>query len=78
MTGFARKYHDLVREAETRFPDTPISFSGSATPKRTGWFEVTVGSKTVFSSKAGMGKFNTKEKMDRVMKAISAELEAKK
>lgn len=78
LQGFASKYRDLVREAERRFPDAPIAFSGEATPKRTGWFEVTVDGKLVFSSKAGMGKFNTSEKMERVMKTIGAELEAKK
>ena len=76
--SFGRKYKELVSEATKRYPDSSIVFSGKPTPKRTGWFEVTVDGTLVFSTKAGMGRFNSPDKMERVLKAIGKALEAKK
>lgn len=65
-------------ECKERFPDAPLVFSGSPTKRRTGWFEITVDGNLVFSTKAGMGRFNTPAKKERVMQAIQQALEKKR
>ena len=76
--SFGRKYQELLAAAQQRFPGAPLVFSGVPTQKRTGWFEVTVDDALIFSTKAGMGKFNSPEKKERVLNAIEKALESKK
>jgi len=53
-------------------------YSGAPTKHRTGWFEISVDGDLVFSTKQGMGRFNTPMKRERVMKAIENALAKKK
>ena len=76
--SFEGQYQRLVHECQNRFPHAPIVYSGSPTKKRTGWFEVYVDGLLIFSTKAGMGKYNTVAKKERVMHAIETALEKKK
>ena len=77
VAGYARKYRQIVEEARRRFPGAPLIFSGEATPRRTGWFEVTIDDRLVYSTKKGMGKLNTNAKLDRIMGEISDALASK-
>lgn len=72
--GFARAYQSLRHDAMLRLPPGTVSFHGEPTKKKTGWFEVTVDGKLVFSSKAGMGRFNSESKKQHVLSAIDQAL----
>jgi selT/selW/selH-like putative selenoprotein len=77
LQSYARKYADLVRRVKQMYPGDDISVTGEATPKRTGWFEVTVNGSLVFSARKGMGNLNSEQKWQRLMKAIQSALPQK-
>ncbi|CAF4083366.1 unnamed protein product, partial [Rotaria sp. Silwood1] len=52
--------------------NTDLDITGEATPTVTGFFEVTVNGKLVHSKKNGDEFPDTKEKMDKIVKAIQA------
>ncbi|CAF1485011.1 unnamed protein product [Rotaria magnacalcarata] len=49
-----------------------LDITSEATPETTGFFEVTIDGKLVHSKKDGDGFPNTKEKIDKIAKAIEA------
>ncbi|CAF0800869.1 unnamed protein product [Rotaria sp. Silwood1] len=61
------KFSDELKKACS---DIKLDISGEATPETTGFFEVTVDGKLVHSKKDGDEFPDTKEKMDKIVKAI--------
>ncbi|CAF1037608.1 unnamed protein product [Rotaria sordida] len=52
--------------------DVELDITGESTPGVSGFFEVTVDGKLVHSKKDGDGFPDTKDKMDKIVKAIQA------
>jgi selT/selW/selH-like putative selenoprotein len=51
--GYVRHFRELERLVRARFPDAPLTFLGEGTPGATGWLEVSVNGRLVFSKKGG-------------------------
>jgi selT/selW/selH-like putative selenoprotein len=51
--GYVRHFRELERLVRARFPDAPLTFAGEGTAGATGWLEVSVNGRLVFSKKGG-------------------------
>ena len=72
--GYVRHYRVLEKAIRSRFAGAPLTFSSTATPGATGWFEVSVNGSLVFSKKGGQGYWDTPAKQEQVYAAIEAAL----
>ena len=71
--GYASKYRQLKQTVEQKldglFPGT-LEWSGTSTPGRNGFFEVTVGDRLVHSKKNGEGFVDSDAKYEKIVQAV--------
>jgi len=74
--GYAPKFKAIEAEI-VKLKLNNVVVVGEATEEITGFLEVTVDGTLVHSKKNGHGYVNTKEKMDKILAAVSAAAKAK-
>ncbi|KAM7060213.1 selenoprotein W-like [Molossus nigricans] len=73
ISGYKPKYLQLKQKLEDEFPGR-LDICGEATPKVTGFFEVTVAGRLVHSKKGGHGYVDTENKFLKLVAAIKSAL----
>jgi len=69
--GYAPKFQAIEAEIN-KLKLSNVKVVGVQTQEVTGWLEVQVGDKLVHSKKNGDGYVNTKEKLDKILQAVTA------